>query len=352
MGVWSYIADFVAVQAAKMRSRWRDNPVSAGVNAAIAGELQELEDATWAVGTTTLDIDEAEGVQLDLIGRIIHEDRGNSADDAAYRLRLKGRVAARRSDGRPEKIYKTFRLLIAAAQRMQARLFDSASFELEVTGPATSDAVADVLLHFLPSVRAGGVYAVLIWSPAATADTFATSESSDTVLTQLNGGVSAGATTLTVDATTAFAATGHVEIEPGTGNAEWVRYTALTSTTITVDPIVLDHADNSVVALGIEASGKGYLSILGETTLDGTSAIGEVGPIDLILVPASVAGGGGLMIINPGGANEEERTFDGSDGASVEDFDAPLVYAHDAGEIVQFIAAGQDAGRLAAAQAA
>lgn len=90
--------------------------------------VQELEDATWDVINKRL-IDNAEGAQLDIIGKIVGEDRAGK-EDPLYRLYIEARIRVNRSSGRPRDIIEV------------ARILESTAFEYH------ESALADVELHF------------------------------------------------------------------------------------------------------------------------------------------------------------------------------------------------------------
>lgn len=76
--------------------------------AAPALQVQALESASFGVHLSRF-LDSADGAQLDLIGRIVREDR-RGATDALYRNRIRVRVLINRSNGRIPEILEILTL--------------------------------------------------------------------------------------------------------------------------------------------------------------------------------------------------------------------------------------------------
>ena len=91
------ITDHVARAKATTRSQFHAAPILQAFLAAMVTEVQRAEDVTFLV-ITDRDIDDAEGVNLDLIGKIVGRARLDIATDDEYRAVLKVQIRANVSD--------------------------------------------------------------------------------------------------------------------------------------------------------------------------------------------------------------------------------------------------------------
>lgn len=78
---------------------WR-KPAFTAIQESWAPEFQELENAFWQILVSGY-LDQAFGFSLDVLGRIVGEER-QSATDPDYRVRIRARVLINRSFGLPE----------------------------------------------------------------------------------------------------------------------------------------------------------------------------------------------------------------------------------------------------------
>lgn len=76
-------------------------------------EIQELEDAIWTV-ITGVYLDNAEGVNLDMIGELVREQR-RGREDATYRLGIRTRIRINRSHGRALDVLEVARQILGGA---------------------------------------------------------------------------------------------------------------------------------------------------------------------------------------------------------------------------------------------
>lgn len=83
------------------------------VLSSLLGGVQELEQTFFNLNEKRLNIFEAEGFQLDQIGKIVNQPRLNF-DDAFYRILLLSRIGINVSNGEPERIISTLKLLTSA----------------------------------------------------------------------------------------------------------------------------------------------------------------------------------------------------------------------------------------------
>jgi hypothetical protein len=130
---------------------------------ALVAEVQELETVSedLRLGRT---IDDAEGVQLDLLGVLLGQERGGSSD-ADYKLKLKVKVRINLGSGTPEDL-----LSILVAQNpgigFTLREFYPASFTIEADGVPDQPTLTGETVQ---SAKAGGVNGQLI-APLTDAD--------------------------------------------------------------------------------------------------------------------------------------------------------------------------------------
>jgi hypothetical protein len=122
-------------------------------------QLQELEDAAWAVFTAGLDT--ATGDALDQYGRLLVFPRG-ALDDTCYRAILRGVVRARRGSGTSEDLLQTAALALGA---VTFEYIEGSASECVVTQSPITFAAA--LLLVLRLAKPGGV-ALQVVSPART----------------------------------------------------------------------------------------------------------------------------------------------------------------------------------------
>lgn len=88
---------------AQLMDQYAESPILRAWICSALAELQGAEDDTAALRQEVLSIPDAIGAQLDIIGRIVGEPRGGRSD-ASYRLALRVRVQANKSNGRIEEL--------------------------------------------------------------------------------------------------------------------------------------------------------------------------------------------------------------------------------------------------------
>jgi hypothetical protein len=137
----------------------------------LVDQLQEVDDPLWQLYTQRW-VDLAEGVQLDNLGEIVGQER-EARDDAEYRLWIKARVFANRSNGHTD---DTLRIL----ELVQP----DADFSVEPTYPAAylvhvygASAPAQSLYNILTLAKPAGVRMNLL-SDVDDATSFAFSDTS------------------------------------------------------------------------------------------------------------------------------------------------------------------------------
>ncbi len=116
-------------------------------------QIQDLEDMFFELIEKRF-IDDAVGVQLDGLGRIIGASRNGLADEP-YRVQLRVQIRINRSSGTVEDIISVVALLVAVTNTIHVRVFPPASFVVIL-----NDAVPAVPMELVAPVgnaRMGGV---------------------------------------------------------------------------------------------------------------------------------------------------------------------------------------------------
>jgi len=127
------ITTHTADALASLRSQSVDDEILIGVITVFGDRVQVIENA---LGTfeKRLSIDDAEGVQLDNIGRVLGQPRRTDQDDTAYKAWLEFRVTELLSEGTREDIIAIFKYLMGASAVTFEESFP-AHFRLIATSP-------------------------------------------------------------------------------------------------------------------------------------------------------------------------------------------------------------------------
>jgi hypothetical protein len=226
MAVVDYVSDWRGRLLSRLYVQFRDDPSwKLWCTDVIGPQAQDLEDA----GQTFLgayDIDTGVGEKLDLIGRIVGQDRAG-ADDLTYRLYLHARILTDKSSGSPPELYAIFAVLLGlAATGAMVVLTDrlsAAAFALTINTPITA-AQAQVAVGFLRDAKDAGKRALLVWQEQPNAQTFTTA-----LAASLSASVAIGASSLpiTAEAAPKLPSSGQVTIDGGLTGAETLTYTAV-----------------------------------------------------------------------------------------------------------------------------
>lgn len=132
---------------------------------AIENAFQQL-----LVGRT---LDAAEGVQLDIIGKIVGQPRGG-LDDELYRRILRARIAANFSDGNVPDMLRVVKLVINddATSYVHFQNHEFATQVVEIEAVAVSDALATLLMSLVLDSQAAGVRTIVIYGAEPPANWF------------------------------------------------------------------------------------------------------------------------------------------------------------------------------------
>lgn len=126
---------------------------------ALVQPVQEIDDSLWQL-VTERDIDSADGVNLDALGAIVGQER-EGRDDDTYRLWIRARSLANRSNGHPDDALKILELIAPGTE-----------YDLEETFPAAYlVTVFDLLIpveqiyQLLALAKPAGVRLNVVYSP-------------------------------------------------------------------------------------------------------------------------------------------------------------------------------------------
>lgn len=212
-------------------------------------QIQDLEDAAWGVYVGRWLVN-AVGVQLDTIGRIVGQPRGNSVNDAEYRTRITARILCNASSGDTPSIYKVFQTLLPSVS-LQLLPDYPAGFEFFINTVITLP-YAFLYVGFLGAAKAAGVMANLIFYLFNDPASFFT----ETTWTTSTSPVSPGATSIPVTSTTGWPSSGAILIDAG-ATSELVNFSAITPTSITCSALANSHVTDTAVQL-VGTQGQGF----------------------------------------------------------------------------------------------
>lgn len=164
----AHSTDHVARGLSKFLSQFRNKPLLAALLRSYLNRVQELEDATWEVILNRL-LDNAEGVQIDVIGRIVGRGR-NNLGDADYKIAVRAQIRINRSSGRPEDVIDVARLSLPPGFTLSYEEIYPAAIYVQIYGGV--DFNIDVLYQNLVRAKAGGVKLWLVFSTEAPENTF------------------------------------------------------------------------------------------------------------------------------------------------------------------------------------
>lgn len=200
--------------------------------------VQRLEDVLYAV-LTERDITNAEGIQLDALGKIVGEPRDGRVDDD-YRRFVRARIRTNKSNGLVEDVLVVTRLVLDQPDAtLQMLMYPPAGVVLNIYAEPVSDLVALTLVKFLRDVVSAGVRIIVQFFTVDESELF--SLAGATAFT--TGSHSPGATTVNVGDTTGFDSSGSFIMGEGTLLEETRTYTGKTATSFTgVSPLVNTHA--------------------------------------------------------------------------------------------------------------
>lgn len=153
-----HLSDFLEQGADQLLEQFRDKPRLLAYLNAVLRPIQKFEDDVWAVILSRL-IDDAIGVQLDILGKIVGEPRGSHVDDEIYRLFIRARIAINHTHGHADDVIGVLRLVEAAEFSFSE--YYPATILIEYV--AVTAAPATVLFELANEARAAGVALLLTY---------------------------------------------------------------------------------------------------------------------------------------------------------------------------------------------
>lgn len=144
--------NMVARSINRLISYFRRGPRNRAFLDATVGEFQILEDAAWTLYYETR-LPNADGVNLDVIGRVVRELRAGR-DDEDYRAALRTRILVNRSNGRIEDLIAIIESMVpGAAVTVAEYLPPTIVFNIDDLG----DVTAETAYRMLFQAKAAGV---------------------------------------------------------------------------------------------------------------------------------------------------------------------------------------------------
>jgi hypothetical protein len=144
----------------RLPERHKNKTKLAALLNACTDETQNIENALWQLASErSLDI--AEGEQLDVIGRILNQDRATTSDDDEYRELLRVRILVNRSSG---SVPDLVRIVQALAPTASVELIQNypASFTVWLDDVEIDDATATLIADLLSEAKAAGIGAQVV----------------------------------------------------------------------------------------------------------------------------------------------------------------------------------------------
>lgn len=159
-----HITDMVATAASRVLWQYKNLPRFTTLMAGNVGQVQSLEDAMWAI-VPMLDINQATGAWLDLLGAFVGEPRDGAEDDD-YRRFIAARILANGSTATIEEILAVALLVCdTAPPGIGFKLKEWVTLAMRLTVPFGSQQMGgqqgvillNRLLKLLRSTRGGAV---------------------------------------------------------------------------------------------------------------------------------------------------------------------------------------------------
>ena len=183
----SKVDNHAELALARVAEQYKGSTRITGIIESVADQWQEVDDALWQlaterylfsdaeIGGLTVNY-EAEGDQLDVIGRLLGETRG-SYTDAEYRLILKGKIKVLRSSGTAENLIDIFATCEPDAT-ITVKTWPPAYVTVTLSDPITATD-AGVYVRFIREGRAAGVEGTVEWQECADAACLTLSDEAD-----------------------------------------------------------------------------------------------------------------------------------------------------------------------------
>lgn len=245
----------------------------------LSQESQNIEEAFWQLFTER-GVDTAEGVTLDAIGNLVGQKRGG-LDDDNYRRLVRARISVNRSKGKQSDILKIARSIIDDPNaHLILETTGAAAATLTIEGIVLTNDVANFVIDFISDAVVAGVR-ILLETPVDIAEELFTLGISSFASAPL----SIGNTTIPVNSTVGFPATGSLVIDAALSVEEVCTYTGISPTSfLGVSSLVSNHTSGAAVQLST-GPGKGCGSTLSDSTGGRYSSIREFSGDDRVVIP-------------------------------------------------------------------
>lgn len=164
------ITTHAALALARLVEQYKGKPLFSALLNCITPQVQQIEDMLFSV-RDGLQLANAVGAQLDVIGRIVGQAR-EASNDAEYRLRIAARIRANLSTGSTESILSVFSLLLPPPDHtLKITPHYPAAFVLDLFGE-TDPALTPLYARFLADSKAAGVGGIGILTVVPDEETF------------------------------------------------------------------------------------------------------------------------------------------------------------------------------------
>lgn len=163
------ITDHANRALARLAQQYQGKPLMASLLRVFTPLVQQVEDMFSAM-QLAMRLENAEGVQLDLLGALVGQPR-EAAGDSEYRLRIAARIKTNVSTGTVEDIYSVFKILLPSPIVLALSPRYPAGFVLNVIGAVDLDLVP-LYASFFQDAKGEGIEGQLLYSLYADANTF------------------------------------------------------------------------------------------------------------------------------------------------------------------------------------
>lgn len=147
------IVDYVTEGLSLLRERYKSADTLKAILTAGANRLQSFEAALFEVLNGVTDLQTAVGVQLDMIGAIVGQERFGSDDDG-YRGLIALKIAENNSEGTPEDLISLARGILNP-ERVEYLEIYPAEFSMVIVNPDTTFSDTQVAQSFQRAKPAG-----------------------------------------------------------------------------------------------------------------------------------------------------------------------------------------------------
>lgn len=161
--------DQVARGLSRLLQQYRNKPQFTALVQSYLNRIQELENAVWEVILYRL-LPNAEGVQLDSLGRVVGRGR-NNLSDANYLLAIQAEIRINRSCGTPQDMIAVAKLSLPPGDVFIYQEAYPAVALFTVLTPESSTIIG-ILFQSLTRAKPGGVKLMLSWFPVVIGDMF------------------------------------------------------------------------------------------------------------------------------------------------------------------------------------